>query len=141
MCHSIARHWRKTLLPDRWWKLLWSAGIAKDEGLKELFAADDDALDSEYTPSIAPEPPGDVPPEDEPSDPQEQVPQAEQDTWTAQLHRLHRAAGHPSTRNLVRLCQDAQLPSWKIRAAKRFSCPICQEFRPGGESSGKVPPA
>ena len=141
MCASIARHWRQQLLPDRWWRLLWSTELVEDPGVKSLHAAEveppaevdgtpDDDKSIEPEPSIL---------EDDPEAPQPSAQELEK--WKAQLHRLHRAAGHPSKRNLVRMTQDAQLPEWKIRAAKDFSCPICQELQPGGLSSKQIPPS
>ena len=143
MCASIARHWRKHLLPDRWWRLLWSTELVDDPAVHSLHAAE-----------VGPSEEVDGPPEDdksiepepsilgeEPEDPGgDEPPAGELEKWKAQLHRLHRAAGHPSKRNLVRMAQDAQLPEWKIRAAKDFSCPICQELQPGGLSSKQIPP-
>jgi hypothetical protein len=143
MCASIARHWRKHLLPDRWCRLLWSTELVDDPAVRSLHAAEvgpSEEVDGtpEDDKSIEPEPSilG-----EEPEDPEgDQPPAGELEKWKAQLHRLHRAAGHPSKRNLVRMAQDAQLPEWKIRAAKDFSCPICQELQPGGLSSKQIPP-
>ena len=40
MCASIARHWRKHLLPDRWWRLLWSTELVDDPAVHSLHAAE-----------------------------------------------------------------------------------------------------
>ena len=57
--------------------------------------------------------------------------------WTAQVAKFHRAAGHPSNRNLARIIKDAGHPDWKIEIARQFSCPTCNSLKPGGTSSGK----
>ena len=44
-------------------------------------------------------------------------------------------------RNLARIVRDAQLEPWKARMAAEFKCPVCESIKPGGISSGKVPPA
>ena len=49
--------------------------------------------------------------------PEPEVTQAERDRWQAKLFKFHRAAGHPTNRNLVNLFRDAQLPRWKIDMA------------------------
>ena len=71
----------------------------------------------------------------------EGVSQEDLQTWTAQVAKFHRAAGHPSNRNLARIIKDAGHPEWKIEIAQRFSCPTCKSLKPGGTSSGKIPPA
>ena len=65
----------------------------------------------------------------------------EQRAWSAKLHHFHKAAGHPTNRNLVHLLQDARLPEWKIQMARDFQCASCDALRPGGSSSGSIPPA
>ncbi|CAE7581414.1 Smyd3, partial [Symbiodinium sp. CCMP2456] len=71
----------------------------------------------------------------------EGVSQDEVQKWTVQVAKFHRAAGHPSNRNLARIIKDAGHPEWKIEVARQFSCPTCQSVKPGGTSSGKIPPA
>ena len=44
-------------------------------------------------------------------------------------------------KNLARLVRDANLESWKVKMAHDFVCPTCASLKPGGSSSGKVPPA
>ena len=65
----------------------------------------------------------------------------EKKAWEAKLHKYHRAAGHPTNRNLIHLFRDAGLPVWKIEQAKNYHCPSCEALRGGGTSSGLVPPA
>ena len=80
-------------------------------------------------------------PDGEPPDLLADVDPDEAKAWEAKLHRFHRAAGHPTNRNLIHLFRDAQLPPCKIEMAKRFKCASCDALRPGGASSGLVPPA
>ena len=61
--------------------------------------------------------------------------------WSAKLHHFHKAAGHPTNRNLVHLLRDARLPEWKVQMARDFKCASCDALRPGGSSSGSIPPA
>ena len=74
-------------------------------------------------------------------DPLEGVPQKDQEAWQAHLHHYHHAAGHPTNKNLVHLFRDAGLESWKLHMARHFHCEACESIRPGGSSSGNVPPA
>ena len=67
--------------------------------------------------------------------------QAERERWQVRLTHFHRAAGHCSGRNLARVVKDANLAPWKVKMAYEFRCPTCDGLRPGGVSSGKVPPA
>ena len=62
-------------------------------------------------------------------------------SWQAQVAKFHKAAGHPTNRNLARIVQDAGHASWKIEVARNFHCPSCASLRPGGTTSGQVPPA
>ena len=141
MCRSIAKHWRKNLLPDRWWRLLWSAEIADDKALDSIMVAEPHLPEigvDEYTPTEPPAP-GESRVEEISDEPEAPSPEEAQ-RWQVQLHRMHRAAGHPSTRNMIRLVKDAQLEPWKINLTKNFKCPICSEMQPGGVSSKQVPP-
>ena len=65
----------------------------------------------------------------------------EAERWTARIAHYHKAAGHPTVRNTVRLLRDSGQPLWKIRIAENFKCPACESLKPGGSSSGGVPPA
>ena len=69
------------------------------------------------------------------------VPQQEREQWQAKLQHYHRAAGHPSNKNLIHLFKDAGLPAWKIIMARNFRCSACESLKPGGTSSGSIPPA
>ena len=65
----------------------------------------------------------------------------DRDRWNARLHHFHRAAGHCSSRNLARIVKEANLEPWKVKMALDFKCPTCESLRPGGISSGNIPPA
>ena len=128
MCASIARHWRQHLLPDRWWRLLWSTELVEDPGVKSLHAAEveppaevgelpDDDKSIEPEPSIL---------EDDPEAPQPSAQELEK--WKAQLHRLHRAAGHPSKRNLVRMTQTLNCLSGRFVQQKTSHAQFVKNF-------------
>ena len=70
-----------------------------------------------------------------------EVSPAEVRHWEAQVAKFHKAAGHPTNRNLARIVKDAGHPAWKVEVALRYQCPACQSLKPGGGSSGQVPPA
>ena len=69
------------------------------------------------------------------------VTKTEYQSWEAKIAKFHKAAGHPTNRNLARIVQEANHPSWKVQVALRHSCPACKSIRPGGMSAGQVPPA
>ncbi|CAE7510524.1 unnamed protein product [Symbiodinium sp. CCMP2592] len=60
--------------------------------------------------------------------------------WEAQVSKFHRAAGHPTNRNLARIVEEAGHDKWKVEVARHHHCPSCQSLKPGGTSSGQVPP-
>ena len=131
LCRSIAKHWRKNLLPNRWWRLLWMVNTPADVELATVLAAEGEIDDPDEI----------LQPEEPPEDGDFQPSTAQIEKWEAQLHKFHKAAGHPSARNMVRMLVDAQVEPWKIQQARRFSCDICDELRPGGSSSKQIPPA
>ena len=49
----------------------------------------------------------------------------------ALLHRLHRAAGHPSNKALARLCRDRCMPKWVVTMALRLQCQACTDVKRG----------
>ena len=67
--------------------------------------------------------------------------EAEQSSWEAQIAKFHKAAGHPTNRNMAKIIKDAGHPEWKVQAALRHRCPACLSLKPGGTSSGQIPPA
>ena len=66
----------------------------------------------------------------QPNDPAT-VSQATLERAKSMLHRLHRAAGHPSNRALSRLCKDRGLPDWMVRMAMELKCQACLETQTG----------
>ncbi|OLQ12413.1 hypothetical protein AK812_SmicGene3637 [Symbiodinium microadriaticum] len=61
--------------------------------------------------------------------------------FNPEVAKFHKAAGHPSNRNLARMLHDAGHPQWKVDVAATYECPTCQSLKMGGTSSGKIPPA
>ena len=61
--------------------------------------------------------------------------------WEAKIAKFHKAAGHPTNRNLAKILKDGGHDSWKIQIALNHKCPACESIRPGGTSSGQIPPA
>ena len=61
------------------------------------------------------------------------IPAADVERTTTMLHRLHRAAGHPSNRALARLCQDRGLPPWVSQLALQLRCQACTDTKKGGQ--------
>ena len=73
--------------------------------------------------------------------PPEGVSQAEYEAWQSKVSKFHRAAGHPTNRNLARIISDGGHPQWKVDVALRHKCPACEANRPGSTSAGSIPPA
>eukprot|EP00439_Symbiodinium_sp_Y106_P001694 s8914_g1.t1 len=69
------------------------------------------------------------------------VPQAELEAWKAKISKIHRAAGHPTNKNLARIVKDGGHADWKVQVALHHRCAACESLRPGGTSSGSIPPA
>ncbi|CAL1142414.1 unnamed protein product, partial [Cladocopium goreaui] len=142
LCRSIAQLWRRTLIPDRWIKMLSTAPVVMDP-FKELCDGDDHQA---HLCSGLPD--GDLFMEDDENVPDDAVVPAEvqpseqdQRAWKAKLDRFHRQAGHPTARNMARMMADAQLPKWKVKMALEHVCPYCQEQKGGGISSKQINPA
>ena len=136
LCRSIAKLWRKSLVPERWTKMLATAPIAMDP-FTEAFAVEDKSslCPGEFEPDLFAEDEELIPADEHEPSPEEKK------VWSAKLDRFHRAAGHPTSRNLARMLADAQLPKWKIKMALEHQCPVCQECKPGGISSKQINPA
>lgn len=75
------------------------------------------------------------------SDPSPPISEKEQAEWHAGLCHFHKAAGHPTNRNLARVLRAPGKEPWKIDARVKFRCSACEAVRPGGSSSKQVPPA
>eukprot|EP00434_Breviolum_minutum_P027979 symbB.v1.2.024754.t1/scaffold2367.1/size81165/7 len=71
----------------------------------------------------------------------EQPSQEELQRWQSKIAQYHRAAGHPTNRNLARLVKNAGQPEWKVQEVLKYQCPACISLKPGGTSSGAIPPA
>ena len=56
-----------------------------------------------------------------------------------QVVKVHKAAGHPSSRNLARIVKDAGHLPWKVKATLDYRCPTCDSLKKGGYSAGQVP--
>ena len=69
------------------------------------------------------------------------VSQSEVDSWTAKVAKLHRAASHPTNRNLAWLIQEAGHAPWQVEIARQHRCPACLNLQPGGTSSKQILPA
>ena len=66
---------------------------------------------------------------------------SERQQWEAKIAKFHRAAGHPTNKNLARIVKDGGHPEWKVQVALNHRCPGCESLKQGGSSSGQVPPA
>ncbi|OLQ11600.1 hypothetical protein AK812_SmicGene4533 [Symbiodinium microadriaticum] len=62
-------------------------------------------------------------------------------TWVSKVAKFHRAAGHPTNRNLAHIVSDGGHPKWKVQVALGHRCPACEANKQGSVSSGQVPPA
>ena len=80
-------------------------------------------------------------PEKSTDDPSQEPSEQERSRWEAQIAKFHKAAGHPTNRNLAKIVKDAGHPEWKVQTALQHQCPACQSLKQGGTSSGQVPPA
>jgi hypothetical protein len=168
MVESIVRHWKRQLVPLRHLKLLisktdvrcdedenWERRLhpavlqdgphlpLQDPTLNETMAASSPGgeHDGQLVPVPAEDHEGQLEPSPDVIDPLDGVSQKDQDVWQARLYHYHRAAGHPTNKNLVHLFRDAGLEPWKLHMAKNFKCEACESIKPGRSSSGNVPPA
>ena len=149
MVESIARHWKRQLAPARHLHYL-GGGLQEsleDENWERRMKSKDLQVCQEAMPAEASSsssgPAVVVVDDDDPAGDVElnAVPQKDKDAWEAKLKHYHRAAGHPSNKNLIHLFRDAGLASWKITMAKKFKCDACESIKMGGTSSGNIPPA
>ena len=149
MVESIVRHWKNQLAPQRHVQALTSpydvghpkhveCDVKWTQRLQALPAEevlppvpdddddDDDDWSDGYEPSIpeAPQTSDDVPAED-------------RQAWHAKLQHYHRAAGHPTNKNLIHLFRDAGLPKWKIEISRDFRCDACDQLRQAARAQVK----
>ena len=127
MVESIVRHWKRQMAPLRHIKLLTSyhdvscdeedenwerrlcpansqhVSLRPQQASMMIMAASSSDHDGQLVPRSPDGPEDLVAPESGAPDPLEGVPQKDQDAWQARLHHYHRAAGHPTNRNLVHL--------------------------------------
>ena len=137
LCRSIARLWRQQEVPDRVLKKLWikeAIDITDEKYLEMVLHAAEAEPDAEEGEAVE-----DVREEEavggaEPTEAEKQV-------WLTKIKKFHAAAGHPGNRNLARMVRDAGRPAWQIRMVMDYKCPHCEALRPGGSSSGRIPPA
>ena len=149
MVESIVRHWKRQLAPARHLHYLFGGHqeSLEDENWERRMKSRDlqicqeampaEASSSSSGPAVVVVDDDDVAGDGELS----AVPQKDRDAWEAKLKHYHRAAGHPSNKNLIHLFRDAGLDSWKITMAKKFKCDACESIKMGGTSSGSIPPA
>ena len=165
MVVAIARHWKSQLLPLRW---LGKLRLAHDEQMTDsafelqvlgrgqpssalhdhLPVMDDGDEEFEEHPA----PPARRPrwsqaghglwkSDQAVASPEPEVSEEERVAWRARLSHFHKAAGHPTNRNLARVLKEAQKPQWQIEECMKFRCSACEAVKPGGSSSKQIPPA
>ena len=61
----------------------------------------------------------------------EEVSKEKKDRALALLHRLHKAAGHPTNAALARLCKERNSPGWLVQMAKDLKCQACIDVQRG----------
>ena len=128
MVKAIANAWRQELLSDRNQRL--------------LFAVDDQPsmVSIEEELNVLEEGDGNLFPVQQPLGSVEPSPD-ELEQWKTRVSHFHKAAGHPTNRNLARVIKDSGAPDWKVRVALEHSCETCKSLKAGSLSSGQVPPA
>ena len=127
LCESLARFWSNQVTSTKQLRLMQHTDAPHLDFLEDAFPVE---LSGTTSSSTTPSPMT-----------MDQPPSAqERERWNARLQHFHRAAGHCSSRNLARIVKEANLESWKVKMAMDFKCPTCESLRPGGISSGNVPP-
>ena len=129
MVESIVRHWKNQLAPQHHVQALTSADFVEHPNLAECDVKWTQRLQALPAEEVLPPVPDDVDLSDgyDPSileAPQHSdgVPEEDRQAWHAKLQHYHRAAGHPTNKNLVHLFRDAGLPKWKIEIARDLRC-------------------
>ena len=139
LVQSIARFWAKQTCSHQQIRRMSHLGVAEVDWCEgELLPAQSSSSTSRPSQPSSPMESTDVTSTSTSPTP---LSQQEAERWKVKLTHFHRAAGHCSSRNLARIARDAQLEPWKVRMAADFKCPVCEAIKPGGISSGKVPPA
>ena len=128
MVKAIANAWRQELLADRNQRLLFAVDdqpsmVSIEEELNVLEEDDGNLLPVQQEAGSAEPTPGEL------------------EKWKTRVSHFHKAAGHPTNRNLARVIRDSGAPDWKVRVALEHSCETCKSLKSGGLSSGQIPPA
>ena len=98
----------------------------------EFFPATTGESSSSQTPPTMTKPQTDV--RDDGNKDEEYVPtDKEREKVRSMLHRLHRAAGHPTNSSLARLCQTRKMAPWIVHEAKHLRCQACSETQRGAQ--------
>lgn len=152
-CQSVARFWKQQFLSDKHLKLLYAKEDYADPLCQSLDVEDPEqvllpvlaALPAQQEDLPDDESPEGLPHErsaQPPADPASDEPSSDElKKWQAKIAAYHKAAGHPTNRNLARLVKNAGQPQWKIDEVMNYKCPACESIKPGGTSSGSIPPA
>ena len=109
MVNMIAKRWKSQFEQER--RKHYSVNV------KEIIHAMDDMSESQK--------------EEEEEKKMEEISQKEKDRAEVLLHKLHKAAGHPTNRALARLCKDRGMPEWMITMAKQLKCQACLDTARG----------
>ncbi|CAK9022651.1 unnamed protein product [Durusdinium trenchii] len=127
------------------WARFWRAEMVSDRNLRLLFMKQDSpaALENEELYLLADDDGGTLNalPAEEALQPVEVPSEQEKKQWMARVAHFHKAAGHPTNKNLAKLIKNAGQPAWKSELALEHKCPACEAIRPGGTSSKNIPPA
>ena len=131
MVQSIARFWAKQEVSNQQLRRMDYNDVAEIDFPDGDLCPADVVIDLDDDAAEPPQPSSSTP---SPTD-------AEKERWKVKLLQFHKAAGHCSGRNLARIVRDAKMEPWKVKMAMDFRCPTCDGLRPGGMSSGNIPPA
>ncbi|CAK9094309.1 unnamed protein product [Durusdinium trenchii] len=132
LCKSIALAWRQEYVSDRNLKLVFA-----QEDQPEMITLEEELHHLEELPHVLPAL------QAEPSSSSSSLSPSKEELqkWQARLSHFHKAAGHPTARNLARLVRDAGCPAWKVQSALEHQCETCKSLKLCGTSSGQIPPA
>ena len=129
LVQAIARFWREQHVPPRHLRLLSLQhdlpALCDQDGdeiraLLQAEAPTEEALPAEMSDRRGTE-----------DDPYKDAPVDELRQWEAKIAKFHRAAGHPSNKNLARIIKDGGHAEWKVRMALDYKCPGCESLKQG----------
>ena len=63
----------------------------------------------------------------------EQPTSEERERVLSMLHRLHRAAGHPTNASLAKLCLARKMSPWIVEEARKLECQACRDTQRGAQ--------